>query len=150
MFGRALPALGVLRVCHAHATAVRALTLGVTILVQVGCAHASRSEADVLLARSATGPMTYVEVTNRNWEDLVVYLVRGSSRFTLGIVPGMSSLTLGIRNGLIGLGSSVRLLAGRRGVSPAFATLPFEAPPTGQRLGWTIEYHLPLSGVVVR
>jgi hypothetical protein len=49
-----------------------------------------------------------VSVDNRNFLDADVFIVRGTQRIRLGMVPGLSSRALMVRPELIGYGQEVR------------------------------------------
>ena len=49
-----------------------------------------------------------VTVENQNFADMDVFIVRGSQRVRIGMVPGVSSRILMVRPELIGYGSEVR------------------------------------------
>jgi hypothetical protein len=80
-------------------------------IITLGCAHAggvaSRQNERTFCARSPAP--VYVE--NDNWMDVVVYAVRGGSRFRLGMVTSIQSAVFELPSATLGASTSLFLLA---------------------------------------
>lgn len=63
------------------------------------------------LAPGETGPKTSIEVENRNFLDMHVYVLRGSQRLRLGQVPGGGRRTFTIPEYIVTGAPSLRFLA---------------------------------------
>lgn len=78
-----------------------------------------------------------VEVDNRNYSDMDVYLLDNGTRLLLGSAPGLARTTLALPQGSVGGRLQVRLLA-----DPVGGNLPFRTPALvvapGQNVYWTI------------
>ena len=81
------------------------------------CAPGARRDLASTPAQKYIG----LTVTNHNWLDVVVYVVRGASRFRLGEVVGNSSANLRIPTSLIVAGA-VQLMADPIGSQESYVT----------------------------
>jgi hypothetical protein len=77
-----------------------------------------------------------VQIDNRNFSDMEVYVVEGGQRFLIGQASGLATTTLTIRNLQRG-GGRIRLLAEPIGAARRIATPTLVVPP-GQSIFWTI------------
>ena len=81
------------------------------LLALSGCAHAtgsaSRQNERTFCAKSTAT----VYVQNDNWMDVVLYAVRGGSRFRLGQVTSVQSAVFELPSAALGASSSLYLLA---------------------------------------
>lgn len=78
-----------------------------------------------------------VEVDNRNYSDMDIYLVNGGVRVLVGSAPALTRTTLSLPPGTSRVGWRVRLLADPIGSSAIIRTPELIVPP-GQRVYWTI------------
>jgi hypothetical protein len=101
--------------------------LGVT--GAAACAS-NRTPAPMSWTDTATPPS--VTVQNDNWLDVVVYVVRGASRFRIGTVAATSSATFKLSPAAAGF-TPVQVLADPIGSSARYMTDPVVIGP-GQRL----------------
>ena len=117
---------------------LRATILAVLLLL-AACAANSGPDG----AGTATGNRAAeVQVTNNNWSDMVIYVVRGGSRFRLGRVSSLSTAEFKIPGALVG--QDVRLTADPVGLERPFRTEPIRVSP-GQRVEFTVQNHLSIS-----
>ena len=82
---------------------MRPPVLGLLLLVGL-CAACHRSAASPINPRAEVA----LTVENQNFLDMDVFIVRGTQRIRLGMVPGVSSRILMVRPELIGYGTEVR------------------------------------------
>lgn len=98
------------------------LTMGVAAALQHRVAVAEVSDIDALVARLGLGDVeisvvepswlgTTISVSNRNWRDARVYVVRSGARFRLGTVTSMNSVDYEIPASMLPPGSRIRVLA---------------------------------------
>jgi hypothetical protein len=78
-----------------------------------------------------------VEIRNDEFEDVVVYLIRGGTPIPLGVVPGVSRRAFPVREAELGNGGGVELGAGRRGGPIHRVTSPFDLAP-GRIATWIV------------
>ena len=80
------------------------------VMTATGCAHATRSASQndrTFCARSTA--TLYVQ--NDNWLDVVLYAVRGSSRYRLGQVSSIQSGVFELPSAIVGATSGLYILA---------------------------------------
>lgn len=94
-------------------------------------------------------PHTTVEVTNNNWSDVVVYLVRSTNRIRLGMVTSMNTLSFRVPPMWVHAGSSLRLEARPIGAQNPYVTPSLQVSP-GQRIELMVQNHMNISSVAVR
>lgn len=85
-----------------------------------------------------------VRVQNHNWEDMVIYAVRNSTRSRLGQVTSMSTVSFLIPRAFMGAGGDIRLLADPIGSTRTFLTDALLLSP-GAQIDLYLENHLPAS-----
>jgi hypothetical protein len=112
----------------------------------VACAPVSAQPAR---PRLLSPDLAALEVTNKNWEDLLVYISKGESEMRLGIVPGLSTRTLFVPASFIASGTGFQLVAGPRSAPRRYISQPFDASP-GRSIYWIVDYHITTSSVTVR
>ena len=78
-----------------------------------------------------------VQIDNRNFSDMDVYLVNEGTRVLLGSAPGMSKTTLTLPPGSVSSQWQVRLIADPIGGANAIRTPTLLVSP-GQNVYWTI------------
>jgi hypothetical protein len=115
--------------------------VGLMALV-AGCG-ASRStpaspapEQDASADATARQPIQ-VQIDNRNFSDMNVYLVSEGTHVLLGSAPGMAKTTLTLPSGSVSSRWQVRLMADPIGGSNAIRTPTLLVSP-GQNVYWTI------------
>jgi hypothetical protein len=92
---------------------------------------------------------TVVRVTNNNWSDMTIYLLRSGARRRLGTVTSQSTHTFVVPTSMISLSSRVYLLADPIGSARTFTSAPLIINP-GQTAEWKLENSLALSSVWIR
>src|SRR6185312_16327144 len=90
-------------------TALLALVLAAA--VSSGCAHATHGASDANQRTFCAKSTATLYVQNDNWMDIVVYAVRGSSRFRMGQVSSLQSAVFELPSAVIGASGSVYILA---------------------------------------
>ena len=100
------------------------LCVAVVFGVTAGCAHAGAAAHRDLLRTGAA----LLEVRNDQFEDCVIYLIRGGTPVPLGVAPGLSRRTFRVDPALLGEGGGVVLGGGKRGGAVERVTSPFDLP----------------------
>lgn len=93
--------------------------------------------------------LTLIEVTNNNFEDLVVYWRKGEVDIALGVADGMNTRRFIITPAMLGDGIGVQLAIGPRGQRATHASSMFDLQPRAIA-SWIVDYRAGLSSVVVR
>jgi len=92
-----------------HAWRRSVLLIGVTAIGLGGCAHATGGgaahRAKAIDRNFCPRSSATVYVTNDNWLDLVIYAVRGSTKYRLGEVTGIQSAVFQVPEALMNSGS---------------------------------------------
>ncbi|CAN5627664.1 MAG: hypothetical protein H0U67_05310 [Gemmatimonadetes bacterium] len=91
---------------------------------------------------------TRVEVTNHNWSDMRVYVVRAGNRFRLGTVSTMGTQVFQLPRALSSYTGGLQLVADPIGSREFYMTQPLSVIP-GQLVSFKIENHLAISTVSV-
>ena len=113
----------------------------------LGCA--SRSEdGDAEPQVTETNAELALEVENHGWNDIVIYLVRGTAAERLGMVGALNTETFVFPYRRIGVGTDVRLRAYPIGGPRAFTSENVLVQP-GQWIKWTLESDLTRSFLAV-
>ncbi|HEX6048986.1 MAG TPA: hypothetical protein VFZ21_06955 [Gemmatimonadaceae bacterium] len=99
------------------------------VVSSVGCASKQRYGP----ATWGDSPTPTVTVRNDNWLDVVVYLVRGATRFRLGTVTGTSTETFRLTEAATAGASPLRIAADPIGSRAGYVSDPIVLAP-GQRL----------------
>lgn len=107
----------------------------VSILLLVASACASSNHISGTASLHARGAV--VEVRNDEFDDLVVYLIRGGTPIPLGVVSGNSRRAFGLQNAQLGSGDGVALGVAKRGEPISRRTSAFELPP-GRIATWVL------------
>jgi hypothetical protein len=92
---------------------------------------------------------TTVQVTNNNWSDMVIYVIRSTMRVRLGMVNSMNTTTFQLPASVSGPTTTVRLEANPIGSPQPYLTPAVNVWP-GQQIELTIQNHLAVSSVAVR
>ncbi len=91
---------------------------------------------------------TTVEVSNHNWSDVRIYILRGGNRFRLGTVTTMNTETFEVPEALLGPGATIQLLADLIGGAGRVTTERLQVEP-GLVIQWVIENALSQSSYFV-
>jgi len=123
-------------------------TLAVVVvgLLVGGCASVMEERAD---RPGADGAAATVEVTNHNWQDVVVYAIHPSQRVRLGLVVSMATVQLRIPATALGGDGMLRLVADPIGSNRPFTTERILVDP-GARIELNVANSLALSSYAVR
>lgn len=89
-----------------------------------------------------------LRVTNHNFQDMTIYIVRDGQRNRLGAVTAASSATFLLTEQHLGQQGRVQLLADPLGTVGALSTEAFIVKP-GQRVEWTIESDVRRSSLAI-
>ncbi|HEX2093174.1 MAG TPA: hypothetical protein VHG28_12265 [Longimicrobiaceae bacterium] len=136
---------------------MRALRTAAAVLfvaLSAACAPAATSSsfasgpADEPAPAPARREHATVRVTNNNWSNMTVYVVRGTSRFRLGMVTSMTTAVFRLPMVHLAGASGVRLLADPIGSTQTYLT-PVLYVSGGERVDFEIQNHLPISSVSV-
>ena len=109
-----------------RAARIQALCVALVVGETASCARANVSAQRDLLRTGAA----LIEVRNDQFDDCVIYLIRGGTPIPLGIAPGLSRRTFRVDPGLLGEGGGVVLGGGKRGGTIERVTSPFDLPQT--------------------
>jgi hypothetical protein len=111
--------------------------------LSLGCHSHSKSEPSPGLDAEIS-----VEVENHNWNDVVIYLLRGGQPERLGMVTAHSTGTFVVPYRRISSSGNARLSAYPIGGGSAFNSEALLVQP-GQSIKWTLETDLSRSSLVV-
>lgn len=131
------------------------MALGTASVFVAGCAHGTggmqrvHQQDNGLLDAGVTQERTEVRVTNNNWSDMTIYLVRDGSQQRLGSVPSQSSHSFVVPTHLLVSAGRVQLMADPIGSSRTFLSPVLLISP-GQKAEWQLENMLSLSSMWVR
>jgi hypothetical protein len=118
-------------------------------LATAACArHRSAAQATPEPTPEARVPVT-LRVTNSNWSDVRIYLVRGAMRVRLGIVTTNSTVEFSIPVDLLTQAGNVTLVANPVAGSGSWTTPPPGVTP-GDEFELVVENYLQYSHLVVR
>ena len=107
-----------------RAARIHVLCAALVAVGTAGCARATDGASRDLLRTGAA----LIEVRNDQFDDCVIYLIRGGTPIPLGIAPGLSRRTFRVDPGLLGEGGGVVLGGGKRGGTIERVTSPFDLP----------------------
>lgn len=116
----------VARNCVAYA--VLAVLTGVS-----ACARSAAARGEIPLR----GHGAVIEVRNDEFDDMMVYLVRGGTPIPLGLVPGLKRRVFGLSESQLADGGGLVLGAGQRGGQLQRLTLQFDLAP-GRSATWIV------------
>ncbi len=103
---------------------MRILSIIFVILLLLGsCTSASRT------TREYDAGKTKVKVDNQNIMSMTIYVLQGSERINLGLVPGLTIRTFTIPDHLVARATSLRLLADPVGSSHSPISEEFSVSP---------------------
>jgi hypothetical protein len=81
------------------------LLLGTLVLLAPACAKPAEKE------EAAPETEAILEVDNRGFYDMTIYVVRSSTRLRIGIAPGLKVTTFSLKRHIIGQGSDLQFMA---------------------------------------
>jgi hypothetical protein len=116
----------------------RAIRIGLISIALFSSTACTRPTA-AMTKQALRGRGAVVEVRNDNFDDCVIYLIRGGTPIPLGVTPGLSRRTFGVRQGQLGDGGAVVLGSGKRGGPIQHITASFDFPP-GRIATWIVRY----------
>jgi len=96
-----------------------------------------------------TASSAILQVTNSDFDDVSVFLVRSGTLIRLGTVAGLSRGVFQLSGAQLGDGGELRLVASTRSNTSAHRSGTFMAS-AGQRISWVIDSRLPSEVVIVR
>ena len=132
-------------------TKARLLTIAWCVaqsLTTGGCAHHKPPDQTATPAAESQAPTTLL-VTNSNWSDVRIYVVRGALRVRLGTVTTNSTVDFTIPADFLSGAGNVTLLATPVAGSGSWST-PLPATSTGDEFELVVENVLQYSHLVVR
>ena len=94
------------------------------------------------------GESAMVRVSNNNWADMNVYMVRSGMRVRLGTVTTMGTRSFRVPKSLMNASGELRLVADPIGSQDVHVSQPVQVWP-GQTVQFKIENHLAISSVAV-
>ena len=116
------------------------MIVAATGLAMSACAPAAEHAA----LNTPVNSSTSITVRNQNWNDVVVYLLHGSSRVRLGTVNALSTSEFGIPGAYVLGVSDVTLQADPIGSSATFVSEPIQVYP-GAHINLHIENAIRMS-----
>lgn len=125
-------------------TAPAKLLVLLLALAVAGCGLVRQQES----ADAPDRPPTVLTVTNNNWADMVIYVVRSTMRTRLGTVTSMNTEDFEIPASMIGPAATLQLQALPIGSHRRHVTPPIYVGP-GQQINYTIQNQLSISSVTV-
>ncbi|HEU5261117.1 MAG TPA: hypothetical protein VFU41_06800 [Gemmatimonadales bacterium] len=135
---------------HAAINLVRLLTIAGAVLAPgagAACAGRPAESADVAFLRP-WGPAT-LRVTNANWSEVRIYLVRAGAQLRLGSVTSNGTAVFEIPSDYLGQSGSVTLVANPVAGRASYSTALTGISP-GDELELFVENLLQFSHLVVR
>jgi uncharacterized cupredoxin-like copper-binding protein len=121
------------------------MALATVTLMAGGCAYGHTTMDDAAMSNDRT----VVRVTNNNWSDMTIYLVRSGARQRLGTVTSQSTDTFVVPSYILSSSAQVYLMADPIGSTRTFTSAPVLIHP-GQTAEWQLENSLALSSMWVR
>lgn len=121
------------------------MALATVILMAGGCAYGHTTMDDAAMADDRT----VVRVTNNNWSDMTIYLMRSGARQRLGTVTSQSTHAFVVPSYVMSSAGQVYLMADPIGSTRAFTSAPVIIQP-GQTAEWQLENSLALSSMWIR
>lgn len=122
-------------------------SLALGLLIFSGC-HRNRAVAGANKVALAFDEPVTLEVTNHNWSDVNVYVVRGTQRTRLVTVIATQEAAVTVPVHALRPNGEIRLLAHRVGDPKSFLSEVIFAK-SGSTIAWTLEADLRRSSVAV-
>jgi hypothetical protein len=121
------------------------LSLAAAALLASGCAHGNPASGEGELGER----QSVLQVSNNNWSDMTVYLVRGTMRQRLGTVGSLTTSRFKLPEHIFTSPDPVRLVADPIGGARTYTSPPVLIGP-GQTVEWRLENNVALSSYFVR
>lgn len=128
--------------------AMKTMLAAVMVVLAGACAPSTGSTAYAPELDGAGPEETTVRVENNNWDNMTVYVVRGSTRHRLGMVTSMNTEMFRIPPAFMSGTEAVRLVADPIGSPNTYVTPSVQVSP-GEQIEFDIENHLAISSVSV-
>ena len=113
-------------------------------LALVGCAR----HRQLASAETAEDAVVLI-VDNRNWQDLVIYVVHDGSRSRLGLVVAARTASFTLAPSYVTKGGELYFIADPVGATRSYSSERVVVQP-GQYIEWTLESGLERSSLLVR
>lgn len=123
---------------------IRSLGAAAAIVIALGACAPAIGGAGAGRSDVQRDDQVRLVLTNHNWADVAVYLIRGGSRVRLGDVPSMSERVLMVPRAMLGASTNVRLLIDPIGSRHVHVTDPIFVSP-GQVIEMAVENNLALT-----
>lgn len=121
------------------------MAMAAAALLATGCAHSGERPA----SNDNDADRTTIRVSNNNWSDMTIYLVRQGTRQRLGTVTSQSVGIFRVPTYMVESASDVRLVADPIGSTRTYSSSPILLGP-GQQMEWRLENAINLSSFWVR
>lgn len=117
-----------------------------TALAPLGCAIGGAGSPD---RQPPIEPApVVVEVSNRNWQDMHIYVLASGQRWSLGLVTSHSTRSYELPRGAFGSGRDMVLMADPIGSNVVYRSDPILLEP-GDRVRWNLQNPLAHSSLFV-
>lgn len=126
-----------------------AAALAALLVAAAGCGAFSRGPDDGPSRTTYDDNPVTLEVDNRAWTTMHVYVIAGGQWESLGQVTSQSTEVYELSASMMGVRDEIRLAADPIGSTRAFFSDPVLVRP-GDRVAWTLQNNLALSSVMVR
>ena len=121
------------------------LSLAAAALLATACAHGNTARA----SDEAGEREAMLQVSNQNWSDMNVYLLRGGLKQRLGTVGSNTTSRFKLPHHIFTSSEPVRLLADPIGNARTYTSPPLLVGP-GQTVEWRLENNVNLSSAFIR
>ena len=126
------------------------MKLAAAALLAGGCAYGNTTMPDAVLeGAEVDDDRTLIRVTNNNWADMTIYLVRSGSQRRLGTVTSQTTRTFVVPAYMMSSSNRVHLMADPIGSSRTVTSAPLLIN-SGQTAEWQLENSLGLSSMWIR
>lgn len=129
--------------------ALGAAALAAVLLATAACGAFSRGEEDGPPRPNYDDNPVTVEVENRAWSTMHVYVISGGQWESLGQVSSQTTETYEIGASMMATTDEIRLAADPVGSTRAYFSDPILVRP-GDRVSWTLQNNLAMSSVMVQ
>lgn len=122
--------------------------LAAALLAATACGIGRGSDDGQPRPNYRDNPVT-LEVENRSWATMHVYVVSGGQWESLGQVTSQTTESYELSSSMLGTSDEVRLAADPVGSTRAYLSDPVLVRP-GDRVSWTLQNNLSMSSVMVQ
>lgn len=126
-----------------------AATLAALLVAATACGALSRGPDDRPPRATYDDSPVMIEVENRAWSTMHVYVIAGGQWESLGQVTSQTTEVYELPASMMGVRDEIRLAADPIGSTRAFFSDPVLVRP-GDRVAWTLQNNLAMSSVMVR